>query len=150
MLRNSLKMNGDFWFGLTLLIFSIFLYISVTALPQDVAIFPKVILIIIGATSAPMIIKAITSPKERSQEKSFNLDLIIMILALMVTYYLLDILGFYVTVTFFSIFTFIFIEKSYNKNSYIKGVILSFVIVSVLYALFNVLMNVTTPKGLLF
>lgn len=150
-MRNTLKLNENFWFGLVFLVFSIALYMSVTTLPEDVALFPKVILIVMGLTSASFIIKSTTaSGKERTEEKLFNLDLIIMIIALITTYLLLNILGFYVSVTLLAMFVFIFIDKSYNKNSYIKGVILSLVIMSVLYFIFKGAMNLITPEGLFF
>lgn len=150
-MRNTLKLNENFWFGLVFLVFSIALYMSVTTLPQDVALFPKVILIVMGLTSVSFIIKSTTaSGKESTKEKLFNLDLIIMIIALITTYGLLNILGFYVSGTLLAMFVFIFIDKSYNKNSYIKGVILSLVIMSVLYFIFKVVMNLITPEGLFF
>ncbi|NEU31705.1 tripartite tricarboxylate transporter TctB family protein [bacterium LRH843] len=150
---SSFKVNEDFWIGLSCFVFSVVLFISVNALPKDVALFPKFILIVIGLVGASIIIKVFVSPRESNQEKSdkiFTFDLLVMFIALIVTYFLLDKLGFYLTVMLFSFFTFVFMEKSYNKKSFMKGGILSVLLVFGVYFLFHVLMSLRTPEGILF
>lgn len=163
--KTSVSKN-DIALGVFILLFSFVLYKYALASKDPLtAIFPKATLIIMSVLACIMLFQEIIfmykMPKESragnqtpaAKHKPFPFLRIILSLGLTIVYMaLLQFLGFYFTsFLFFLAFTLIFCtdKKAFCKRAHIQ-IAFPAILVAILYSLFNLLLNVSLPRGLLF
>ena len=137
--------------GLVLIVFSVVLYLDLSELSENVKVFPQVILFVIIVNASLMMLKAFRgSNVEGGNERTFSKSVIILIALLFVYYCLISILGFYTSSLLFTLASYLLLKKNMEKSVIITGGIFSISFMVVVYIVFNLLLNLVTPKGLFF
>ncbi len=148
-------MKKDVVVSLVCLFVSIFLLYSLNWIDDERAqAFPRVVILIIGVLSLLLLVQslALKQIKQSTAENPFPWARFLIMFGLIVIYFfIMERIGFY-----FSAFLF-FIAVTYLFGGAVKGAAkiasrigLPVVFTSVLYLLFNLLLKVQTPTGLLF
>ena len=166
-------MKKDFMIALILLAGSIALYASLSLMEEPAAAsFPRVVIIIMGFLGLMLLIQTVIikqrserpvlqsdrvanqekAPKDSGAVNKFPFGTVVGCFFLIVVYLVvMEKLGFYLSAfLFFVAATFILGRKDLTLNKSIVRIGIAFIFTSVLFVLFNMLLVVQTPKGLLF
>lgn len=167
------KVKKDLVISLVLLLMSIGLYVSLSLMkPPAAASFPRVVIIIMGLLALMMLIQTLVT-KQRSERsilqsdrvadqkeasktlrdvQKFPLETVVGCFILIVIYLLvMEMLGFYLSAfLFFIAITFILGRKDLTLRKGAMRIGIAFIFTAVLFVLFNKLLMVQTPKGVLF
>ncbi len=146
-------MKKDLIVSLVMLAGVISLYISLGTMEDPrAATFPKVIIIIMGALSALLLLQSLFLKKPRSsQGAGFPFGRFFICFFMIIVYFIfMEALGFYLSAfLFFVAVTFVLGSADLTARKAAMRVVLGFVFTGILFLLFNVLLAVQTPKGLL-
>jgi Tripartite tricarboxylate transporter TctB family len=146
-------MKKDVIVSLVLLAGVISLYLSLGAMEDPrAANFPKVIIIIMGVLSALLLLQSlILKQPKSSQGAGFPFGRFLICFFMIIIYFIfMEALGFYLSAfLFFVLVTCILGSSDLTARTAVMRVILGFVFTGILFLLFNVLLAVQTPKGLL-
>ena len=146
-------MKKDLIVSLVFLAGVISLYLSLGLMEDPrAANFPKVIIIIMGVLSALMLLQTlILKVPASSKGAGFPFGRFLITFFLIIIYFfLMEGIGFYLSAfLFFTAVTFILGSKDLNFRTGSFRVVMAFAFTGILFLLFNVLLAVQTPKGLL-
>ncbi len=152
----ALKEN-DFLIGLGFIVFSFIMYWQVIKLPHDPLLFPMFIVCFIAIMGLCLITQVTLNMINKKGDKvaeglkiKINSKTIATGVLLICMWVMLDILGFYTSITLFMIASYCVSEMKISAKTLLKGGIFSVATTTVLFLTFNVLMNLITPKGILF
>jgi hypothetical protein len=166
-------LKKDLFIGLILLTGSIALYASLSLMDEPAAAsFPRVVIIIMGCLGLVLLMQTIiikqraerqvlqdnrVAEKEKKKDtagefKRFPLASVIGCFLLIVAYFaVMELLGFYLSAfLFFITVTFVLGRKDLTLNKGAMRIGIALIFTAVLLVLFNKLLVVQTPKGLLF
>lgn len=148
-------MKKDVIVPLVCLAGALFLYYSLNWIDDERAqAFPRVVIIIIGVLSLLLLLQtlALKQVRQASAGNPFPWVRFLIMFVLIVVYFaIMERVGFYLSAfLFFVAVTSLFGKSLKNAAKACARVVLPMVFTSVLYLLFNVLLKVQTPKGLLF
>jgi len=141
--------NTNFVTGLVFLFIAVIFYTQTFMLPSQVALFPRITLLIIGLMGILLVFDTARGKLGSKKSKIMNKDVIIAGVGLVVTYSLLKFLGFYSAVTILLLFMYLHINKTWKLDTFLKGIVFSLVSILILYLAFHLLMSLITPTGLL-
>lgn len=148
------KVRLDTIIGAGFMLFAVVVYLTTLNLPKDVALFPKIMLLIFLITGFLLILQSQKEQpirfKDNKLNKKFVISLLKIIFALLATYYLINFLGFYASIFLFITFFYLFYTGDWRLKNIIKGGIFNVTSLIALYIVFNYLLQVVTPKGILF
>jgi len=133
--------------GSIFLIFALVTYSQTVKLSYQVAIFPKTAIAVIALMGFLAIIKSFRKKGTASGKSIFSKEIAVAGVALLVTYGLMAVLGFYTAAALFIFFMFLYTERDWQPRTFLKSGIFSLVTTGVLYFLFSILMNLVTPEG---
>ncbi len=146
-------MKKDMIVSLVLLAGIVSLYLSLGMMEDPrAATFPRVIIIIMGILAALLLLQSIFLKKpQTSKGAGFPLGRFLICFALIIIYFIfMETIGFYLSAfLFFIAVTFILGSADLTARKAIMRVAIGFVFTGILFFLFNVLLAVQTPKGLL-
>ena len=146
-------MKKDVIVSLVLLAGVISLYFSLGAMEDPrAANFPKVIIIIMGVLSALLLLQSLVLKQPKSnQGAGFPFGRFLICFFMIIIYFIfMETLGFYLSAfLFFVLVTCILGSSDLTARTAVMRVIVGFVFTGILFLLFNVLLAVQTPKGLL-
>ncbi len=146
-------MKKDMIVSLVLLVGVISLYLSLGAMDDPrAANFPKVIIIIMGVLAALLLLQSLILRQPKSnQGAGFPFSRFLICFFMIIIYFIfMETLGFYLSAfLFFVLVTCILGSSDLTARTAIMRVIVGFVFTGILFLLFNVLLAVQTPKGLL-
>jgi hypothetical protein len=166
-------LKKDFIVSLILLAGSIGLYASLLLMEDPAAAsFPRVVIVIMGCLGLALSIQALLAkqrreravlqsnhvsdsekePKELDTAKRFPFGTLVVCFVMILVYFVvMEKLGFYVSAfLFFIIVTFILGRKDLTLHKGAVQIGIAFIFTAILFVLFNKLLVVQTPKGLLF
>ena len=166
-------MKKDLIVSLILLAGSMALYASLSLMEEPAAAsFPRVVIVIMGCLGLALCVQAILakqrheravlqsnhvadSGKERNDSaaaKKFPFGTLVVCFVMILVYFVvMEKLGFYVSAfLFFIIVTFILGRKDLTLRKGALQIGIAFIFTAILFVLFNKLLVVQTPKGLLF
>ncbi|MGD8290427.1 MAG: tripartite tricarboxylate transporter TctB family protein [Desulfobacterales bacterium] len=166
-------MKKDLIVASILLAGSIVLYASLSLMEDPAAAsFPRVVIVIMGCLGLTLVIQTLiarqrheravlqsdhvsdsrSEPKKSGSTKQFSFGTLAICFVLIVLYFVvMEKLGFYVSAfLFFIVLTFILGRKNLTLQKGAVQVGIAFIFTAVLFLLFNKLLVVQTPKGLLF
>lgn len=145
-------LNLDLIIGISFILFTLILFLQTIGLPTDVVMFPQIILTFMVLTGCWLIFKSINKPVGNKKEYPiiFTRKTVIVSFSLLILYFLLNRLGFYFSLFLYVILLYLYIGRIWNLKTMIKGMIFSASLIMLLYFIFYVLMNLRTPKGILF
>jgi len=146
-------MKRDMIVSLVLLVGIISLYLSLGSMDDPrAANFPKVIIIIMGVLSALLLLQSLFlgQPKS-SQGAGFPFGRFLICFFMIIIYFIfMETLGFYLSAfLFFVLVTCILGSADLTARTAVMRVIVGVVFTGILFLLFNVLLAVQTPKGVL-
>jgi hypothetical protein len=146
-------MKRDMIVSLVLLVGIISLYLSLGSMDDPrAANFPKVIIIIMGVLSALLLLQSLFlgQPKS-SQGAGFPFGRFLICFFMIIIYFIfMETLGFYLSAfLFFVLVTCILGSSDLTARTAVMRVIVGVVFTGILFLLFNVLLAVQTPKGVL-
>jgi len=147
--------KNDFYTGVLLVLFSVFLYINSFNLANVVALYPRAMLFIIGAIGVIFIVRPIKNiEKSKKETKKVSPDhsvikMSVSIIALLLFWILAPILGFYVAIFFYIAFIILFIGRKFSYGEFLNSFVYSTFFVIVLYLMFNMFLRIQTPSGIL-
>lgn len=146
-------MKKDIIVSLFLLAGVIVLYLSLGLMDDPRAvIFPRVIIVIMGILSALLLVQSVVLKKTTtSKGAGFPFGRFLICFFLIVLYFVfMESLGFYLSAfLFFVAITFILGNKDLTlRNAFLRAVV-GVVFTGILFLLFNILLAVQTPKGVL-
>jgi len=146
-------MKKDLIVSLVLLAGIITLYLSLGSMDDPrAANFPKVIIIIMGILSALLLLQSLFLKQPKSSKGAgFPFGRFLICFFMIIVYFILmETLGFYLSAfLFFVAVTCILGSSDLTARTAVMRVIVGFVFTGILFLLFNVLLAVQTPKGLL-
>ncbi len=146
-------MKKDIIVSLVLLAGVIALYLSLGLMDDPRAVtFPQVIIIIMGILSALLLIQSVVLKQaETSKGAGFPFGRFLICFFLIILYFIfMESLGFYISAfLFFVAITFILGSADLTVKNAMARAIVGAVFTGILFLLFNVLLAVQTPKGLL-
>lgn len=146
-------MKKDLMVSLVLLAGIITLYLSLGTMEDPrAANFPKVIIIIMGVLSALLLLQTLILKKPKSnQDAGFPFGRFFICFFMIIVYFIfMEALGFYLSAfLFFVLVTCILGSANLTVRTAVMRVIVGFVFTAILFLLFNVLLAVQTPKGVL-
>jgi len=129
------------------------LYLSLGLMDDPRAVtFPRVIIIIMGILAALLLLQSIVFKKpESSKGAGFPFGRFLICFFMIILYFIfMEALGFYLSAfLFFVAVTFILGSADLTARKAVMRVVIGFVFTGILFFLFNVLLAVQTPKGLL-
>ncbi|WP_100374494.1 tripartite tricarboxylate transporter TctB family protein [Bacillus sp. FJAT-45037] len=154
--------NSNIVLGIIILIFSAFAWTQTGELPNQSALFPKLIIIGLGITGVLMIVDTIIKRDKSGKRVENDLDRQVIVfqilipgLILVLAYFSLILFGFYVT-SFLLVIT-VFFYQNYRTNQQkitkrlsLKAIVFAGIVTSFMYVLFTLLLNLPTPQGSLF
>ena len=166
-------MKKDLIVSLILLAGSIALYASLSLMEEPAAAsFPRVVIILMGCLGLVLIIQTTIAKQRRERQvlksnhlaksgkalkdsgrpKRFPFGTLVICFVLIVVYFVvMEKLGFYVSAfLFFIIVTFVLGRKDLTLHTGAVRIGIAFIFTAILFVLFNKLLVVQTPKGLLF
>jgi len=139
--------------SLVLLAGVISLYLSLGFMDDPrAANFPRVIIIIMGILSALLLLQSLFLKRPKSSEGAgFPFGRFLICFFMIIVYFIfMESLGFYLSAfLFFIAVTFILGSADLTARKAVMRVAIGFVFTGILFLLFNVLLAVQTPKGLL-
>ena len=146
-------MKKDIIVSIVLLAGIVALYLSLGLMDDPRAVtFPRVIIIIMGILSALLLIQSLILKKAKSnQGAGFPFGRFLICFSLIILYFIfMESLGFYLSAfLFFVSVTFILGSADLTAKTAVMRAVVGFVFTGILFLLFNVLLAVQTPKGLL-
>lgn len=146
-------MKKDLIVSLVLLAGVISLFFSLGAMEDPrAANFPKVIIIIMGVLSALLLLQTLILKQPKSfQGAGFPFGRFLICFFMIIVYFIfMETLGFYVSAfLFFVAVTCILGSADLTARTAVMRVIVGFVFTGILFLLFNALLAVQTPKGVL-
>jgi hypothetical protein len=171
--KGELKVKKDLIISLILLVGSFALYASLALMEEPAAAsFPRVVIIIMGFLGLMVLVQTVIikqrserpvlqsdrvtnqekAPKDSDVVKKFPFGTVAGCLLLIVVYLVvMEKLGFYLSAfLFFIAATFILGRKDLTLHKSVVRIGIAFIFTAVLFVLFNKLLVVQTPKGLLF
>jgi hypothetical protein len=166
-------LKKDLIVSLILLAGSIALYASLSLMEEPAAAsFPRVVIILMGCLGLVLIFQTTVAkqrrerpvlksnhvsdsgkaPKDSGTPKGFPFGTLVVCFALIVVYFVvMEKLGFYVSAfLFFIIVTFVLGRKDLTLHTGAVRIGIAFIFTAILFVLFNKLLVVQTPRGLLF
>jgi lysylphosphatidylglycerol synthetase-like protein (DUF2156 family) len=166
-------LKKDLIVSLILLAGSIALYASLSLMEEPAAAsFPRVVIVLMGCLGLVLIIQTVLArkgharpvlqsnhvedsgktPKDSGTAKRFPFRTLVVCFALIVVYFVvMEKLGFYLSAfLFFIILTFVLGRKDLTLHKGAVRIGIAFIFTAILFVLFNKLLVVQTPKGLLF
>ena len=161
-MRHPKNLNSDFWVGISLLIFSLFVYvylipssIDVLEVMSDVSkvkttTFPKIFTAVLGVFSLGIILTSITK-KPSSNKTSIDLNLKrsgIVLLSIIAYYIFIDVIGF-ITASLICSYSIIAIF-SHSVRLSRSWIIILLAFVATIYVFFERIMGVPFPHGLIY
>lgn len=149
-----MRIHSDAMVALVCLIGSIFLYSTLGLIEDEAAAnFPRVVIIIMGVLSALLLIQSLIlkSGKKKKGDK-YPVGRFILLFALIVVYlYVMESMGFYLSAfLFFIAVTFTLGRADLTSKTALMRVLTSAIFTGVLYLLFQIILEVQTPRGFLF
>jgi hypothetical protein len=146
-------MKRDMIVSLVLLVGIISLYLSLGSMDDPrAANFPKVIIIIMGVLSTLLLLQSlILKQPKSSQGAGFPFGRFLICFFMIIIYFIfMETLGFYLSAfLFFVLVTCILGSSDLTARTAVMRVIVGVVFTGILFLLFNVLLAVQTPKGVL-
>lgn len=146
-------MKKDIIVSLVLLAGVISLYLSLGLIEDPRAItFPRVIIVIMGILSGLLLLQSVVLKKPKSSEGAgFPFGRFFICFFLIILYFIfMEFLGFYFSAfLFFVAVTFILGSGDLTPKKAVLRTVIGLVFTGILFFLFNVLLAVQTPKGLL-
>ena len=146
-------MKKDMIVSLVLLVGIISLYLSLGSMDDPrAANFPKVIIIIMGVLSTLLLLQSlILKQPKSSQGAGFPFGRFLICFFMIIIYFIfMETLGFYLSAfLFFVLVTCILGSSDLTARTAVMRVIVGVVFTGILFLLFNVLLAVQTPKGVL-
>lgn len=91
----------------------------------------------------------VISQAQKAASRGVLKDYAITFLSMFVTYFLVEIIGFYTTIGLFVAFTYLFYIRTFTKKEIITSLIFSLILMLSLYFLFKGFMHLRTPPGVL-
>lgn len=146
-------MKRDLIISLFVLVGNIVLYISLRWMEEPRSVtFPKVIITIMIILSGLLLLQSLLVKKRSGSEKPFPLGRAALCFFMIIVYFaVMEFLGFYFSSFLFYIaVTFVLAGKDLDFRKGAVRVGVSFVFMAVLFVLFNKILAVQTPKGILF
>lgn len=147
-------MNRDAMVGLVCLMVSVLLYSTLGLIDEPRAvIFPRFIIIIMGLLSALLVLQALMTKTDSEKKRDGYPWFRFLILFSIILAYLAvsETLGFYLSAFLFFVgVTFVLGRANLSKKTATTRLIGSIAFTGVLFLLFNVILEVQTPRGLLF
>jgi hypothetical protein len=130
-------------------------YISFTGQPVEAFLFPRIIAVVMFALAAWNFFRAVTGVSKVGEGVSWNLAKTILpgiIIVIAYIFFLAKFLGFYVSsfAAFVAIYAVYDPAPHTNIISWIKRSVTALLFVAIMYGLFNLLLKVQTPRGILF
>lgn len=151
-MKNRLTINTllkpNIIIGFLIVLFTILLHNQVSQLPEEIAIYPKIVNITMLSLGIILIITSLLKQSFEEYIPVFSFKAITMTIILLVAYIFLDILGFFTTIGILSLFTNVYATNSWSLKTITKGVLFSVIFTVFLYIIFNSLMTLITPKGI--
>lgn len=137
------------------LVVTLILYLSLRGIDPEAALFPTMLLVIMGALSLAVLIPALWRKQPRVKEKgeAFPFSKVILFSVCMVTYIIaVNTLGFYLSSFLFILIvpTLIAKEKRITITSGARSLGIAVGFTGILYLLFNTFFHVMTPTGIGF
>jgi len=146
-------LKKDMIVSLVFLVGIVTLYLSLGFMDDPrAATFPKVIIVIMGILSALLLLQSIFLKKPvTSKGAGFPFGRFFICFSLIILYFIfMETIGFYLSAfLFFVAVTFILGSADLTARKAVMRVVIGVVFTGVLFFLFNVLLAVQTPKGLL-
>ncbi len=148
-------MSASLWVALCTLLLALALYVS-GALPenQEAYTFPNLVAIVMCLLAVTLLISEWKNRHQKSSTPPAPLSwsrLITALLIIVVYLYVVDILGFYITSWLaFLCLASLFAPEVQSLSTLVKPLLISFAFIGVLYSVFALLLQVQTPRGLLF
>ncbi|HKI49280.1 MAG TPA: tripartite tricarboxylate transporter TctB family protein [Desulfobacteria bacterium] len=146
-------MKKDMIVSLVLLAGIVSLYLSLGFMDDPrAATFPRVIIIIMGILAALLLLQSLILKRPKTSEGAgFPFGRFLICFFMIILYFLfMEALGFYFSAfLFFIAVTFIMGSADLTARKAVMRVVIGFVFTGILFFLFNVLLAVQTPKGLL-
>lgn len=162
-------MKRDLVVSLVLLAGVVCLYLSLSLMEEPrAAAFPRVVILIMGALSLALLIQSLlagyrgqgaasqpvpaTTGKQTDGKKPFPLGTLVGCFVMIVIYFaIMEWLGFYLSAfLFFVAVTFLFGRRELTIRQGVSRIGIAMIFTGVLFVLFNRILVVQTPKGLLF
>lgn len=149
-----MKLNRDAIVALVCLIGSVLLYSSLGLIEDErAADFPRVVIIIMGVLAALLLIQSVFFKKgvQKKGEK-YPIGRFVFLFVLIVVYlYVMESVGFYLSAfLFFVAVTFTLGRADLKSKTAAMRVFTSAAFTGVLFLLFKVILEVQTPRGVLF
>lgn len=146
--------NSDTWVAAVCLAGSVFLYSTLGLIEDDAAAtFPRVVIIIMGILSALLLIQSLIMGRAKAENgEKYPIGRFIFLFLLIVVYlYIMEMVGFYLSAfLFFVAVTFTLGRTTLTPKSAGWRVFTSAAFTGVLFLLFKVLLEVQTPRGIIF
>jgi len=150
-----LQGKNDLYTGVLLVFFSVLLYVNSFNLADVVAFYPRVVLFIIGAIGVILIIRPIKkTPKNKKETQKISPDnsirnMSVNIIAVLLIWILAPMLGFYVALFLYVGLMVLYIGGNWRYGEILNSFIYSTFFVVFLYVMFNMLLMIQTPSGIL-
>ncbi len=146
-------MKKDMIVSLVLLAGVVSLYLSLGFMDDPrAATFPRVIIIIMGILAALLLLQSLILKRPKTSEGAgFPFGRFLICFFMIILYFFfMEALGFYLSAfLFFIAVTFIMGSTDLTGRKAVMRVVIGFVFIGILFFLFNVLLAVQTPKGVL-
>lgn len=164
--KKSLEMKKNRIIGIVFLFFSLFLIFGLLELKPSSRVMPMLLSFCIALIGIMLFVQAqlklmsddtnkLNSAVGESQNEDEDSDTmpfsdyVYVFIMLLVTFFLIPIIGFYVTVMLFSTSIYLFYEKKWNLRELKNSILFGIVLIVFLYLIFNSFMGLHTPSGLL-
>jgi hypothetical protein len=142
--------NNDLMVGLVFLVFGVILLQQTLLIDvPESRLFPYITIGIILISGIALVIRGIIQ-KQSGNTGVFKLakkELIILAM-LLITYFAINILGFYTSIYLFLIVSYLYIEGTWSKPAVTTSLIFNTILIMILYLSFTVFLGMTTPTGL--
>ena len=155
-MRHPKNLNSDFWVGISLLIFSLFLYaylipnyINVLEMSGvNTTTFPKIFTVVLGGLSLVIVLTSITK-KPSSNKTSVDLKRSGIVLLSIIAYYIfMGVIG-YITASLICGYSIIAVFSQSLRLSR-NQIIILLAFIATIYVFFERLMGVPLPHGLIY
>lgn len=145
----------DFLTGMSFLLITVVVYLQTLNTPQpDVILFPRVAAYFIGILGIISVCQSVLNKSPVNKASigiySINFKMFLIVVSMLIMAAMLNFLGFYESLALFILFMYMILIPKTNVKSIIKGGIFSSVSVVILYLVFNVVIRMVTPRGVLF
>lgn len=137
----------NFWIGITIALLSALGFVRTWFENQEAMLLPRVVLIL--SIVVGLLLAGLPGRADSEYKKRLSLVELLFPLALIAVVLLIPILGFYLSLTLFSVILGIVFSRSRSPLSLVMASIWSILLMAVIYLIFSVLLGIRTPKGVL-